>query len=435
MLTLTRQFHFPSCSLILQGRRALLQGWQRPPRSLQFELRLAPTEPGETELIRIQGSAEQLSQLQQVVQQYLTRSLLAPGGGMAVPLHAAPARVLKVQESVTLTQRGLLTHELTCGPLKTPHTQIELNATQLFDLANALDTYRQAQQTQQLFLPQPLPWRAIAATVALFTTVMAAGIFYWRRTSTPLPVATSPAIESMERETTPVIPPPPVARPTPLPTPQLPPELAGLEQLPVPAGVDVPARPQPPAHSAGQRPVSGERANTGENSTATIAGAETDPSTDAATGPQPTPTVPALPTLQGGTPERASEAPLAMGEATPTLPTEPLRLPASATDRPSLPTRDAIAQLKEIEQYFARQSHPTELPAQGVVYRLTVGRDGSLTRLRPMSAAAAAAVDRVGLPRLGAVFVSPLATPYRQAEVDVQLWPNGQVETRLESLQ
>ncbi|NEO83414.1 MAG: DUF4335 domain-containing protein [Spirulina sp. SIO3F2] len=447
MFTLERRFHFPSCSLIVRAQRSLLTFWRRSAwdSSLLWEIRFSSPIP-ETEPGVLKGDTRQIQQLHQMVNHYLTTTLLAQPT-TDIPLLGNVTKVLKAQSPPTLSLRGLLAHELHCGSLTSSQPQLLLTATQLADLALALDTYAQAQAEQALWKnTSSMPWRPIALGSSFLVIAAIATGLYWQRSRSLTPVlSTAPAIDAQPRPEQAVIPPPPIAAPSPQPTPQLPDALAKLGKLNPPGSVTVPGRPQPPntsnvgirssANRANSKPSQSQQAVTPSTST-------TSEEEFVAVAP-PAPQVPPLPPLGASD---SIESPLtASAEGTNNLdvpeelfadasahsPRNTPRSPANATVPEFPPT---LPQVQEVQQYFAQRSPTGSLPAAGVKYRLTIGADGALVRLRPLDTASTESLSFLAMPRLGEPFVSSLDN-YRQAEIQLHIEAGGQVTTHLKKVQ
>ncbi|MGB0562298.1 MAG: DUF4335 domain-containing protein [Spirulinaceae cyanobacterium] len=445
MLTLERRFHFASCSLIVRARRSLLSLWQPAAgrRSLRWELRFSPL-TAEAQAIVLKGNASQLQQLHQVVNHYLTTTFLAQPSSN-VPLFAPVAKVFKPQQMApTLLLRGLLSHELVCGPLASNQPQLLLGATQLADLALALDTYAQAQASQTLWA-QPSrqrPWQPIALGSMALAILAVLGSLYWQRSRAPV-FSSAPATEDTMIANNPeVVPPPPLPAPTPLETPTLPGDLAQLGELKPPSGVNIPNRPLPGQSNATLRPPAAGGRSNGEQASTSTATTESAAPADPTATTVPAPQVPPLPPLQANAdpdllPDAVAESAIATMEpnsADAPIAFAPEQADAAARGANQAAPPTSLPQVREVQQYFAQRAPLGPLPEAGVRYRLFLGADGSLMRLRPLDAAAREALDSLTMPRLGVPFVSPLVG-HRQAEIHLHIQPGGRVSTRLEKVQ
>ncbi|MEM8642815.1 MAG: DUF4335 domain-containing protein [Cyanobacteria bacterium P01_G01_bin.54] len=457
MLTLERRFHFSSCSLIVRARRSLFSLWQPAAwrRSLRWELRFSPlTAEAQTSVLK--GDEHQLQQLHQVVNQYLTTTLLARPDTVQLPLLAPGTKIIKPQPTgsnpaptstptpvPTLVLRGLLAHELICGPLVSNQPQLLLGATQLADLALALDTYAQAQATQTLWASQSQrPWKPIALGSLALALLAILSSLYWQRSRAPV-LSVTPINETAVADNPEVVPPTPLPTPTLLETPELPGDLAGLGPLKPPSGVNLPNRPLPPHNNAAIRSV--PSSGSGTSISATPRGeSEVAPESSTTVGGS-APQVPVLPPLYADSasagndllPDAVAESAIATLDQDMLIALEPgSSNPAPrerGEDNAAAPSaqQPALPQVQEVQQYFAQRSPSGILPTDGVRYRLTIGAAGTLVRLRPLDATSTESLRHLAMPRLGEPFVSPLVG-HRQAEIQLRIQPDGQVTTRLE---
>jgi hypothetical protein len=378
-----------------------------------------------------------------------------------------PNTVLAMPTAIYLKPAGLLAHDLHLGPLATAASGevLRLSATQLFDLANALDDYA----AEAVALPAmgrsrwSSPTTGWLRTAAVLVLALGAtgGItkFVMDVTQTPSPtVATrdasttadaapeafagSPATDQLFEEEGPngslLVP----DQANPNAVPPVPP--GGVAQGPQPGIFRQPgAVPQPQPQPQG--------------APAPLAQAPQFP-TGATTAPPAGASIAAAPTQTGRAPMQASplEQPQNPGVL---VPSQGAQMPESgllrsdeagpsgtvlpsgdstssaALNPAGIPTRRStgISQLDEANQYFQERWTPPESLNQAIEYRVLVNADGTVQQVLPLGIVAGNYIDRTGMPLMGESFVSP-TTNGQPALIRVVLAPNGRVQTFLEEM-
>lgn len=357
MLTLERRFHFATCSLIVRARRSLQALWNPAAltRSLIWEIRFSSLFHGESEPMVIKGRAHDIQQLHQAVNHYLTSTFLSPAAVLQTlpstsPQEAASSSPATASTAPTLAARGLVAHDLACGSLVGSQPQLTLSATQLADLASALDTYAAAQQAQTLWQrTQPFPWRPIAMGSVMVTLMGTAGFVYWQRNRPIAPVISSAPVETPPNRppVLDVLPPPPLDVPTPLPSPELPDDLAKLKPIAPPSGVTAPNRPGVPDGGVIRLPSTDGQIQQQLPAPSTASRPPTSrptvsrPPVSRPPTSRPPVSRPASPTSTGATPPPTRVPPAATRPA----PTQPRTTPPLPPSPPSLPPTPSVPSL------------------------------------------------------------------------------------------
>jgi Domain of unknown function (DUF4335) len=362
---------------------------------------------------------------------------------------------------------GMLNHELFFGSLASPNSapKVKLSATQLFDLANVLDRYRNEIEALPDLntggslksglasgkIGMPI-WGSAAvillAIVGLTSTKL--GIFSQKSSQTNNSIASNSEVNN---STTPEIVAPQPSKNTPMPSPKVPETLASAERLPPPPPVDLPKPPPPnipdfskyPIPSAGfdlaklsppnipnapnsvnkqpsvQTPVLGEKVNNNGNSE--------------------TIKLPELPSLVPQSPNsnsdrvtpteynRNADAKDAnVSDAESKLSNESDRVKLTATNSNTKKTLDRLPQLVEIKDYFQKRWQPPEELTQAIEYRLMLNNNGSIKSIIPLGKTSEIYLDRTNIPLMGESFISSFdkqATPI----VRLIFSPDGTVKT------
>ncbi len=462
---LIRRYTPPTCTLEIWAKRSVLSRWTERTllKDLRFELRFDDPRSPEAEQMMIQGQQSELELLYDVVTSYVqnfleqtptylfanTRTGRHEEASEALSLTSLPQQAAQdSQQGIpippTLSAQGLLAHELFLGSMAAENSPslLKLSASQLFDLANALEEYS-LEATTLPHLDRSRSHQILAGwqgnvAVALITVALTAIAMKIFQSSQPSleSVASRQALESKTGqpnlvEALPPVPPPPLGKP--LPSPNLPPSLANRDPLPPPAGVNPSTPPLrnpsvpfvvPPASVLPPPPIVPS-----VGSQSTIAIAPQSSNLPAGNTPQfssrritGAPKLPPLPSIssppaasvreQQETSETSDQARLTSPKATSTL-------------------LDTIPQVTEVRQYFQQRWQTPEGLTQTLEYRLVVNQDGSLKRIFPLGKAANIYLDRTQMPLLGESFVSPLQVKGEQT-IRLVLSPNGTVRTFLE---
>ena len=301
--SITKKYTPPTCTLEVVAKSSLLSRWSQRPliKDMQFELRFDDPRLPNEEQVTIKGDHLQLEMLceavDKYVQDFLSQSPLN-GSLVLVPnLHHTSDSALsdhsKAEEKNTPSQpnlvalsakphlqgSNLLVHQLFFGELATEAsgTKVNLSASQLFDLANALDEYNREMAALPP-LPQsqnrviPVAWVSVAA-VAVATVGLS---LYFIRFNQQAQVTadSSENIEELETAQNQILSSevesvsvPEAGGNFPIPSPTLPPSLSQESRLPPPPRVSIPPAPNnsPPANL----PLTIQPSNSGRVSTIT----------------------------------------------------------------------------------------------------------------------------------------------------------------------
>ena len=284
--SITKKYTPPTCTLEVVAKSSLLSRWSQRPliKDMHFELRFDDPRLPNEEQVTIKGDHLQLEMLceavDKYVQDFLSQSPLN-GSLLLVPsLHntsdSAPSNQSRAEEKdipsqpnlVALSAKphlqgsNLLVHQLFFGELATEAsgTKVNLSASQLFDLANALDEYNREMAALPP-LPQsqnrviPVAWVSVAA-VAVATVGLS---LYFIRFNQQAQVTadSSENIEELETAQNQILSSevesvsvPEAGGNFPIPSPTLPPSLSQESRLPPPPRVSAPPTPRnsPPAN-------------------------------------------------------------------------------------------------------------------------------------------------------------------------------------------
>ncbi len=449
-----RRYTPPTCTLEIAANRSALSRWtdRTVLKDIQFQLSFDDPKLPPEQQITVSGDRNQLEALCETVQTYVQNFLVAAPTDLSweeslrqgnVGLRSAEPMTLsgsadapapaEQARSISLQPQGLLSHHLHLGSLATAESgeSVQLTALQLFDLANALESY----QAEALSLPisthpawlsrLPKRWPSIAA-IALLALGATGGIakFVLDVANPTIQTASAPQQREVNSELNsdlfPKMSPPPVeVSPSvslqPLPPPPPTTATGNSPGLP-PVGVtQAPPQPVQPAQPAAP--------------TATLPGSSSE-------GGQ----VMVIPDPTGGTAvpseslagaSRSAEPPR-LAEAVP----ESAGLTASNATRDQVATNsttafDAIPQVAEVRSYFQERWQPPQGLSQILEYRLLLTANGSLQRIVPLGQASEQYIDRTNMPLMGEPFVAPTqdgSTP----QIRLVLKPDGKVQTFLE---
>ncbi|OLT58133.1 DUF4335 domain-containing protein [Moorena bouillonii] len=269
-----RRYTPPTCTLSIRANRSPLSRWvgQSVVKKLRFELRFDDPRKPEEQQVTLRGNAEDLDVLYEAVDGYVQHflepspnQLVASGNSSA---EVTPLTLLTLptpqEENATavptqhihLQSKGLLSHSLFLGKLANQESGsvVDLSATQLFDLATALDEYAAEvvslpKLNQPSWKPESSAWMRTAASMVLAVGVTAAVIKLLEK---PQPVeqgktltteVPTTALESSKIGKKRAISQVPPAPSTPIPTPSVPPRLSPGTKLPPPPPVKPPSPP------------------------------------------------------------------------------------------------------------------------------------------------------------------------------------------------
>lgn len=407
-----RRYTPPTCTLEISGNKYPFRkntGLNRL-KELSFALRFDDPRLPEEKQVSIEGDRSQLDLLCDAVNPYVHDFLAQPYhnlnlGNSLVSPPTTPA----------LQLRGLLNHELFFGSLATENSGpgIKLSASQLFDLANALNEYQ-----QDALLPVNAPTRpyiflGITAASLLLTvglTPVIVDILQKETTSEKKAPVVYLEKPELPKETTPTPTVGPQPTPTPVPTPTLPPTLAQEKRLAPPLRVEIPPppipTPAPPLIPPPPPPISqGEIINIKPNSASVP---PSPPPIIQFEDPDVNPNLPQIPSFEIDSNINNNDSPLNNFEQAEDLP-----------------------QLEEVRNYFEQRWQPPEMLTQSLQYSLVLNNNGSIGRIIPLGEAAKLYLDRTGMPLMGDSFVSPISEPGKPT-IRLVLTPDGQVQTFLE---
>lgn len=448
---LIRRYTPPTCTLELLGRRSPLYLWtgQHRVKDLGFELRFDdPRSPTEDQIV-VKGNRTQLQLLSDAVNHYIQSFLKTSSSHFPLTTNStailAPSTIT-LPSVPSLQPLGLLKHELSFGSLivEPPQTLITLSASQLYDLANALEEYR----TDVSILPAiakpslkqvAATWLGTAAGAFLIALGVGVASVQIRdnlqQTANQVESDPKPS-QSIVKDILPPVPPPPTG--TPVPKPNVPPTLAQRQPLPTPSTVvAVPPPPRnpsipvviPPSTVLPPPPVVPQ-----PNSTAIIITPRDNPP------PVPSPTAtPLPPAVAPRATQNVSPQAFNPNPEPPNLPelpplasspssAESAKVNSAETNQTKTSLLDTIPQVSEARQYFQARWKPPESLNQTLEYRLALNQDGSISRITPLTQASRIYLDRTNIPLIGESFVSPLEVA-GNPQLRLVLSPDGTVRT------
>ncbi|MFP4298025.1 MAG: DUF4335 domain-containing protein [Spirulinaceae cyanobacterium] len=468
-----RRYTPPTCTLQVTAKKSPLQAWTSRPlfENARFELRFDDPRQLESQQVVLTGNSEQLEALYQAVSDYvqnflyhstparLTAYVATSGSEGETESVAVPGLLASDSKFVTRTPTvqplGLLSHKLYFGDLATEKSDdgIPLSATQLFDLATALENYH-TEMTVLPNLPPPRPaiplrtWGSAVAGVIVAVGLTATVITVMDNTIETSETAIEPLTESDSEERIseiPTLPNPPVE---PIPLPTVPDNLASGDQLPPPPAVN-----RSPGSPNAPDTVETVPRNNSENRTTT----QLPTSPDVSVQPRPTQNPPAaippgndpaanipslgdsvpqapLPDIQPQQPNAPESLAEALGQNRPNAPESVAEaLGQNRSNAPESSTaRDNIPQTNQIQSYFEQNWQPPDNLEEELRYRLIVNTDGTLKRIIPLSTISGRFIDRTPMPLLGTDFGITPPSNNATPQIRVVLRPDGGVETVLE---
>jgi len=417
---LTRRYTPPTCTLEVTGETSALSQWTSRPvlKNVQFQLSLDdPRQPREQPL-QIRGDREQLQALSETVETYVQDLINASPTALSLGLPLEEAPNLPPEKETGHVPQSLLRHSLpltALGDEATP-TTVTLSATQLFDLATALEEY--SAEATALPVPsssKPLAWLAEtpiwarSAAIALMAVGVSLAILELANQDSPSQLARQEAA-SPQNDRLPVPSPPPTDA-----LPQIPP----LSTAPVAPFPSPPVIPSPPA-----QPNIVPAPNPGAPSAPSGAAQEAFPESLAI---QPRPQASAAPAPQPpDVPPPAADAPFSIAAQNGSEVTS-----RSAARPQTEQLADTVPQVAEARSYFQERWQPPESLKQTLEYTLILNPDGSLQRAVPLGEAAATYLDRTPIPLANEPFVAPLGGR-GSALIRLVLHPDGEVQTFLQ---
>jgi hypothetical protein len=259
-----RRYTPPTCTLEILAKSSSLSRWTGKTllKDLRFKLSFDDPKVSEEKQANITGDRAQLQQLTDVVSNYVQKLLTT--SPYHLPLESirisdsSPAEELKPATDSeippSITTKGLLAHELSFGSLAHPDSpqKITITASQLFDLATALDEYNQEIDSLPNFASQnqnrsKIAWGSMAAALVASVGVTALGLQVYKQNQTkPNTLASiKPQTSQVNPDVIGEVIPPVVSTPstTLTPSPTVAPELALQKTLPQPPSVTTPKAP------------------------------------------------------------------------------------------------------------------------------------------------------------------------------------------------
>ncbi|MGB2925079.1 MAG: DUF4335 domain-containing protein [Limnothrix sp.] len=444
--TLIRRYTPPTCSLEITAKTSALSQWTGKPvvKDLVFELSLDDPRLVTEQKILLAGDRQQLEDLAEVVTDYVQRFLqqtspvfdFAPTQNIftyQTPDSNNVATIARPQ----LETKGLLSHRLHLGRLASNVSgqTIQLTATQLFDLANALDSY----SADMVALPgitaarnrkNAIRWGAIAASVLLVVGVSKAVLQDPQVTQSESAVADLDLVAPIESEEQ-VIAPNPHSSYSFAPVPELGDTSTLTAKREDPAIANLKPIPRSGAQSNTQSRTTPRKTQTARpNTTSTRQSPPPLPPTIADSRPLPPGN--SIPSAAGEYPVAAQANDLEAlsesdGFATETNPpTASERMPVGSAPAPA-PSGD---RLQQAQQYFAKNWQTPDGLNETLEYRLTVDPSGKITKTIPLGKAAELYQSRL-------TFLAPEQTVTRTSTstqlMRLVLDPDGTVQTFIET--
>jgi Domain of unknown function (DUF4335) len=471
--TLIRRYTPPTCSLEIVAQQSPLSRWMGKValKDVRFKLSFDDPRISDDDWVVLRGDRTQLADLNQTVDDYVQSFLTQSASGATIEQDIAAQTAVAATElavpltnttGITLQPKGLLSHTLSLGSLATANSgdRLTLTATQLADLATALDEYSaEATVLPQLdrkvvWLPNTAQWSSpnwagLAAGILVTVGLGASLVNSLSNRSTPQ--TASQASSSDQRL---AMQPPPGAPtpPTPNPFGAMPP----LSQLPQPgAALPSPGATTAPIKIAGASPPTGDPtgdqklgtvnaptiANTqGGQSTPKIAAV---PQAGAAAGQSAAPKTeapfPVVVDQIGGTGEPSKSADSANARSAPreegadraaalgklSAPVAPVPAPVTLPElAPAIRTSD---QVKAVQSYFQRSWKPQKGLEQGLQYDLQLDGNGALQSASPIGGTSTDQQSQAGIPAIGTP-IAPAAPDGKSTTVRLLLEPTGGVQ-------
>jgi hypothetical protein len=442
-------------------------------KHLRFRLSFDDPKLPPEKQVMIRGDRAQLEALCEAVETYV-QTMLGQSAAEVMPTRGeeflealAPVAPPNSAHTVYLEPKNLVAHDLRLGSLANEESGevVHLTASQLFDLATALDDY----QAEAITLPElsrpawlKSPGLKIAAVAVLAIGVSLPIAQFVRDVVQPRPTTVAASTDSTATANAPTGPdpnaspqlPPPGTSPSPLtlqplqPVPSAPP-IGSTQPPPAPTNSPTvrvaptpemrPALPSipPPVPGAGSTPIIPESSAASPTPPPRLTPIEPDDA-DVAQVPD------EIPSYGVSSDPVVGVSPLAMEPES----TQQTRESGTEVDRNTEAARsaaqpqpaaaasgstafDSIPQVQEVREYFQARWQPPEELDQILEYRLLLSPDGSLQRIDPLGQASATFLDRTNMPLLGEPFVSPIEDG-RSPQIRLVLDPDGKVQTFLE---
>jgi hypothetical protein len=465
--TLIRRYTPPTCSLEIAAQQSSLSRWMGKValKDVRFKLSFDDPRISDDDWVVLRGDRTQLEDLNQTVGDYVQSFLTQSSSGATIEQDIAAQTAVAATElavpltnttGITLQPKGLLSHTLSLGSLATENSgdRLTLTATQLADLATALDEYSaEATTLPQLdrkvaWLPNTAQWSSpnwAGLAAGLLVTVGLGASLVNSLSNRSTPQTASQASSSDQRL---AMQPPPGAPAPPTPNPFM--TVPPLSKLPTPGvALPSPGATTAPIKIAAATPPTADTKNDALNAP-TIANTQ---------GGQSTIKISPVPQAGGASGQSAApktEAPLPVvvdqigGAAEPTANstnarsaakaegadraaalgrlsaqsapvTPPAPLPALA---PSVVTSD---QVKAVQSYFQQSWKPQKGIEQGLQYDLQLDANGALQSVSPVGGTSTDQQSQAGIPSIGTQ-IAPAATDGKSTTVRLLLEPGGGVQ-------
>ncbi|MGB7414081.1 MAG: DUF4335 domain-containing protein [Thermosynechococcaceae cyanobacterium] len=487
MAVISRRYTPPTCTLEITAQTSALSRWTRQPvlKSLDFLLSFKELRDRNQQPIEVKGSRDQLDSLSEAVSGYVEQLLghnlgelptcsntpleenIAPAETVKEPTKnadEAPPMPLTLPVPVHLRPKSLLSHELVLGALATETSGqiVPLKASQLFDLATALDEYATEVETLPTQMPIPIrpavpAWTRVAGLILLVggTTFAVTQFFNSGFVDPTLTVSQEEKSASPAPQASSSLPPLP-ADTAPLPSPT-----QSLPQVPLPRR-DAADRIPDEGASLKQQPSGGRSRPGSSRSQDQVAILPSLPAPPPPINVNPTdlqkpdrlqaPTTIAgrSPTELGktnlgsdaGAPEPLEQAaaPSAIAELdreSQLAPAAPAPVTSSAARQSSGSSKrndtafDVSPQISQARQYLASRWQAPQTLKQTLQYTLVLNPNGSIRQVKPRGQAASQYLSQTPIPGVNQPFVSP--SQGKNTSIRVVLAPDGTVQTFLES--
>jgi hypothetical protein len=448
--TISKVYTPPTCTLEVIAQPSALSRWSRTPviKSLQFLLSLEGLQRNTREPLELRGDQAQLSTLSTVVTDYIQQLLAHKPTDLPLssPLSLSP-ETSPTDPNLQLRPRTLLTHELLLGNLATEQSgpSVVLKASQLFDLATALEDCITDLQQLPAVATTPAPWPTtllpLARSAAILVMTVGLGTVTWRLLQSG-PMATNTAQKAPTSDialapaspsplpSNKILPPPPrpATKPLALPSVQLP----DRASKPFAIGHSSPAAKNDSGLFSSVKPSkqTAQKLRSEPSNLQKLPGevAEPKPETQSTTlenRSQAADTAPAPSNAAGMSAARNRD----LSQLSKSAPVSPATQPA-----PQQPTLfDTVPQVAEVRDYVVSRWQPTPPPPKTLEYRVKINANGSLANVDPLGASAQQYLDKVPLPSGQDPFVSRVGsgpTP----NVRLVLHPDGTVQTFLDNV-
>ena len=251
--SLIKHYTPPTCTLEIYAQTSLFS-WRNQdsiPEEFNFELHFDDPRLPEEKKVTITGDRSQLELLSQAINDYI--HLFLQTAVNSFPFTSFKQESKAEKSPIYFVNEGIVNQELhyRSGEENQFKTVIKLTASQLFDLADALEDYRvdlKHSPSQKIASPQRL---GFVSTVAIFLACVGLGAIWWRDRLFVTPDNPDSSVVTMEldqklTEVDDLIPPKPVNPSTipPVAFPQLPAKLQNLTKLPPPTPITQPINAQ-----------------------------------------------------------------------------------------------------------------------------------------------------------------------------------------------